>query len=381
MRLNYVTTYDAKDILNFSGLGYFIANTLEQKNFKLNYVDKLTMQFGIYQRLKKIGYSKLFNKQYSPDRNLQVAKSYSQQIMKRLDGNSDPIFSPGTIPLALLETKNKKIVYTDATFNSLIGFYESFSNLANETKNDGHILEKAALDNVDIAIYSSQWAANSAINYYKINPNKVFVVPFGANIQHSYPYSILKRIITQKSFQTCHLLFIGVDWHRKGGEIAYSVTKKLNELGFLTKLHIVGIKNIPENLNPAFIINHGFLNKNLKNDRELLDKLFLQSHFLILPSKADCTPIVISEANSYGLPCLCSDVGGIPSLIFNESNGKLISRSDGDKGYVDFIIANLTDQKIYFDLCLSAYEIYSTKLSWESCGRELGNIILKSQLL
>ena len=64
-------------------------------------------------------------------------------------------------------------------------------------------------------------------------------IEFGANIdnqdvvEHTFNYT-----------DHLHVLFLGVDWVRKGGEIAVKTCRLLNGNGIKTTLHVVGIKNL-----------------------------------------------------------------------------------------------------------------------------------------
>ena len=64
----------------------------------------------------------------------------------------------------------------------MLNFYPEFSNLCNETIRNGNGMEQAALSNCELAIYSSEWAAASAINNYQVDREKIKVVPYGANL-------------------------------------------------------------------------------------------------------------------------------------------------------------------------------------------------------
>lgn len=96
--------------------------------------------------------------------------------------NVDVVFSPGTIPIAHLKTNYPIVFWADATFAGMIDFYPSFSNLCSRSIRDGNRMEQAALSKCSLAIYSSEWAAKTALDNYDVNPQKVKVVPFGANI-------------------------------------------------------------------------------------------------------------------------------------------------------------------------------------------------------
>ena len=61
----------------------------------------------------------------------------------------------------------------------------------------------------------------------------------------------------------------------------------------------------------------------MSTERDTLYRAFAESHFLVLPTQADCTPLVIAEANAFGVPCLVSVLGGLPTLVQDGQNGRL----------------------------------------------------------
>lgn len=54
------------------------------------------------------------------------------------------------------------------------------------------------------------------------------------------------------------------------------------------------------------------------------ETLFLTHDLFILPSHIEALPVSILEAMSYGMPILSSRVGGIPELVIDGENGRLI---------------------------------------------------------
>ena len=57
---------------------------------------------------------------------------------------------------------------------------------------------------------------------------------------------------------------------------------------------------------------------------EKKDLLFRASNVYILPSYYEGLPLSILEAMSYGLPIIASDVGGIPDILNNYTNGLMV---------------------------------------------------------
>jgi hypothetical protein len=92
----------------------------------------------------------------------------------------------------------------------MVDFYPDFTNLCTETIRHGNEMEQSALSRCRLAIYSSEWAANSAIQHYNVNPTKVRVVPFGANIECDRRIEDIARIASSKTFNVIKLLFC---WH------------------------------------------------------------------------------------------------------------------------------------------------------------------------
>ncbi|TLV00780.1 glycosyltransferase family 4 protein [Dyadobacter luticola] len=374
MNISYVTTYNANDIHNWSGLGYMIAKALEGQNNHIDYIGNLTSSPNIEMYLRKL-YFKVLGKDFDFGREIHTAQQYARQISPRIKANTDVIFSPGTIPVSLLETNKPKVFYTDATLAGMIGFYKYLSNLSSVSIKHGNFLEQSALDSCQLAIYSSDWAANTAIKHYGTNPEKVKVVPFGSNLDSEKSIDDIKLLISQKSRQECHLLFLAVDWERKGGDLALQITRSLNEQGVKTILHIVGIKELPFDKIHPFVRTHGFVSKASKEGKDLMNELIEKSHFLILPTRADCTPVVFSEANSFGLPCITTEVGGIPTIIRDGINGRAFSLNAAPESYAEYIESIFSDWNLYADLALSSFNEYESRLNWNVAGKTITRLM------
>jgi glycosyltransferase involved in cell wall biosynthesis len=375
MRISYVTTYDATNIQNWSGLGHSIAKMLENQNAEIEYIGNLHTHFEVYYKLKQDVYKLFSNKPFLLNKEPFIAKQYADQVRNKLTNNTDIIFSPGTLPIAFLNTKKPKVFYTDATFAGMIGFYEGYSNLCKETIRHGNYLEQKALESSQLAIYSSDWAARTAIDNYDVNPNKVKVVPFGANIVHSKDLNAIKHIINCRTKNTLNLLFIGVEWIRKGGDLAVKIAKELNARGLKTTLHIVGIRKLPLDHIPDFVINHGFISKSTIEGTNKINELLEKCHFLLVPSIAEAYGLVFCEANAFGLPNISSNVGGISTIIKDDVNGKMFSLNSNVNEWVDYISCTFTNKARYDSFCLSSFNEYKERLNWEVAGKTIMKFI------
>ncbi|MFM6277313.1 MAG: group 1 glycosyl transferase, partial [Dolichospermum sp.] len=295
MKIAYVTNFDTRTLSNmWSGTGYYIAQALQKQSIPLDYIgpleDRLALQFV---SKFKSRYYKYLGKNYIKYINPLILKDYGKQIHQKLKSiETDIIFSAGSDSIAYLECEQPIVFWADATFANLIDFYPGYSNLCQESLQNAHLIQSMSLEKSHFAIYSSDWAAQTAINYYNADPDQVKVVPFGANIENSLTIHDIKSQIESRPKNQCKLLFLGVDWLRKGGNIALEIAKKLNNLGLNTELTIVGCQpNLDENL-PDFVKVLGFIPKSTSEGKNKIYQLIADSHLLILPSIADCSPIV-----------------------------------------------------------------------------------------
>jgi glycosyltransferase involved in cell wall biosynthesis len=373
MKIAYVSTYDSDDIHNWSGTGYYIKNTLKQQGFEVITIGSLNEKMVLFFKAKSFYYKKILKKNYLRDREPFLLKYYSKQVEQSLlNCDYDIVFSPGTIPIAYLNCNKPIIFWTDATFAGMVNFYPSFSKLDIRTIKNGNNMEQLSLTRCHTAIYASDWAAKSAIDNYNVNPEKIKVLPFGANFVSALTFNDLKIHIINKDYNTCKLLFIGVDWDRKNGDLVVETAKVLRDMGINVELHIVGCE---PDINQPFIIKHGFLSKNNEKQRNILYKLFLNSHFLFVPSKSECYGVVFAEASSFGLPSISTNVGGIPTVINDGINGKLFNLSTSPNIIAEFIKNCFLNRDYYIKLSLSSYEEYILRLNWEVIGEKLKSII------
>lgn len=381
MNLAYVTIYDARSLKGsneWSGTGYYIAQSLKNQSTSLEYIGPLQDDVALktISKIKRHYYENFQQKNYQKDPDPLTLKHYARQVAQKLKNtHSNIVFSATVNPIAYLECDQPIAFWADGTFANIQNFYPQYANLPQEVIQDWHQMEKLALQKTKLAIYSSDWAAKSAICDYGADPAKVKVVPFGANVESSLTFATVKDAIETRPSDRCKLLFMAVDWHRKGGNVAYQVAEKLNQSGLKTELTVVGCQPPSEASLPDFVKALGFISKSTNEGKAKIKKLFLESHFLILPTIADCTPIVFCEANSLGVPCLSTTVGGVPTMIHNDVNGRLFNKNAQISEYCDYITNLFANYSNYKNLSSSAFNEYESRLNWKVAVQQVKDFL------
>jgi glycosyltransferase involved in cell wall biosynthesis len=178
----------------------------------------------------------------------------------------------------------------------------------------------------------SSWCARGISADYGIDPDRVHVVPGGANLDR---WQFVDR--THHSGPT-RILMVGGEFHRKGGEhllrFAEQAASRDVEFDIVTwpaqlpdrVREILGnpapFERVSKNLGPWLpnVRVHCGINP---NTRELIE-LYARADVFCLPTQGDFSSIASLEAMATGLPVVVGAVGGIPELIGEGETGFLV---------------------------------------------------------
>ena len=276
------------------------------------------------------------------------------------------------MPITFLDTRIPIIFYTDATFNSMINYYEEFTNVSSFSIHEGNYLEKKALNNATKVIYSSDWAKESAINFYKINPSKISVINFGLNLCNNFTMKdVLESVDKKNQSNIIKLFFMGVDFKRKGGDKAVQICKYINDMGYKCELFLAGDKYNTIQFEQQYIHNIGYLNKNIEKDNKIITEMYRTSHFFLLPTRSEAYGIVFAEASSYGLPSITTNTGGVSSVVKNGLNGFTLDVDEDVSTFGNLIINLFLDKKEYKHLAKNTFLEYENRLNWNVVEKEI----------
>jgi glycosyltransferase involved in cell wall biosynthesis len=171
-------------------------------------------------------------------------------------------------------------------------------------------------------------------------------------------------------------LFLGVDWKRKGGEIAFDSMVALERAGIRASLTVCGCQP-PASYFHSKMKVIPFLDKNNSNDRGKLIDLLLNSDFLLLPTRSEAYGIVFCEANAFGLPVIATDTGGVSEIVKNGYNGFLLSPNAEASDYARIIMQIWNDEVRYLELVENSRKSYDQRLNWDAWGKAVKKAIGK----
>lgn len=366
--IGYISPDDPKDRRPQSGTNFYVCQALKQQGYKVAWIP---VHANLIAKALLTG-MKVLRRIFKVD-----MPGTESLIYCRLLGNTasqakidtcDILFCPFTKVYG--HKINKPYIYmADALFSLPLGYYWKDKKSA-FVINEGNKLQKRILDSSTGLIFSSKWAADEAIKFYGQEKSKVHVVEFGANIDD-------KDIIEKKYSYNGHLdiLFLGVDWKRKGGQIAVDACKWLNDNGVPSTIHIVGIRELDEKIMSLPYVNYiGFLNKNKPEQYSKLVEVIKKCQLMLLPTVAECSAIAFCEASAYGLPVFSHITGGTQNYVFDGKNGYLLPLGSAPSDFGRKIKECLESGELE-RMSETAKEVYRERLNWKVWGRAVSNII------
>ena len=119
-------------------------------------------------------------------------------------------------------------------------------------------------------------------------------------------------------------------------------------------------------------------------DQDHILDYYQMADIFVLPSFAEGLPVVLMEAMAMGIPCITTNITGIPELIQNEQNGLLVPASDVD-GLINAIRYLIENPPIYLQISeasrnkvLAEYDLFKNTQHLFNILTQNLNVLLKS---
>jgi glycosyltransferase involved in cell wall biosynthesis len=292
---------------------------------------------------------------------------FAAQIKRHLRAQpADLVFCPSTIPIAMLDCREPIVFWTDAIAEQMFDYYPNryFSDIPEVCRRAAAQQERAALSRAALGVYSSGWAAEAAISVHGACLDRLMVLPFGSNLDDIPSPAEVERMIAGRASDRLRLLFIGMEWKRKGGPVALAVTAALNARSRPASLVVIGAPELVGTDLPPWVRHLGVCDKNAPNGARRIAEELTRAHFLLLPTVADATPVVISEAASFGVPTVATRVGGLGAVVQLGRNGSLVEPDAPIDRYIEILEAGSADPGAYRRICLASYAFFLEQLDW-----------------
>jgi glycosyltransferase involved in cell wall biosynthesis len=369
-RLLFLSPGDPRDVRQWSGILYFLYAALEQEATSSGWLCG-HMSSGAFDLLAR-ALNKLLRKSGIPI-DCRFSTTYAALagafLSIRLLFVRDAVLVAVAASncIAYLKTSHPVIYVSDATFRAISDFYPAFRAFPGWLKRAGEQNEKQTLGRARFVLYTSHWAAQSAERDYGFPAERIVEIPFGPNI----PPAVIEQYQAEKEIRPggeIVLLFVSADWQRKNGETVLAVGQALVAAGLKARLILIG--DIPEQVRRLpFADVRGMLRKSDPAQLAEICEAYRQAHFVFLPSTADASPVVFSEAQAFGVPSIAYAVGGVGSAVLDGKTGFLLPLGSGADAFAKVIADCAGDPERYRRLSANCRERYRREANWGAWAR------------
>ena len=373
IKIAIIQREDARDVKCHSGVFYFMAKALEKHVGEIVYVcpDDSLLTGAILNAGRVLDHTShaIFGRHISAYHHRILSKRLAHTFAPRLAHcGCDVIFAPNaSAEIANLSTSIPIVYRTDMNWSDMVDYYPSSTFLFEFSRAEGDRIEAAAVGKASALVYPSAWAARTAIEHYKADARKVHIIPSGANFENAEMPS-REAALRHSLGGGVALLWVGVDWQRKGGVIAYECLLELLRGGLDAKMVVCGCVP-PERYRHPKIEIVPFLSKADPVQRRRLSQLFLEANYFLFPTLAEAYGIVLCEASAHGLSSLARNTGGVGGAVTDGENGYLLPPDATGKQYANKILEIVQDSGTYERLVLSSRMAYEERLNWDAWGR------------
>lgn len=237
---------------------------------------------------------------------------------------------------------------------------------------------KYSISKAKSVVTISQFTKNQIVDYYKIEPNKIFVTypGFDAKIYHNnYVDEEIAKIKEKYGLQK-YLIFVGTIQPRKNIQRLILAFQKISKTFSDLQLVIIGRKGwmweetLEMMKNPLWskkLIYPGYL-PNID-----VAKLYHGAECFVLPSLYEGFGLPVIEAMACGCPVVISNVSSLPEIA---GNSAVYIQPDSIDSIVQGIVNVIRKDQAYFkaDLIKRGFSQVK-KYSWEKCGSQILEVL------
>jgi glycosyltransferase involved in cell wall biosynthesis len=370
VKLALVSLNDSTDVLQWSGLNYHIARSLEHAGATVVRVGPLTHPWTSGMKLRR-RWCGLWGQAYHANMEASALDAFGAQARAAIPGDVDAVVALTTMIAASLDGLRAPVIsWDDASPAALVDYYPEFERLSPRSARDAATMGRRAAQNVRLAMYASEWAADGAREAYGLPIDRVAVVPFGANLETLPSADETHSAIAARPRTRCRLLWVGVDWERKRGDLVVEIAQRIAAHGIPVDLTVVGCRPPGDRELPEWVQAEGYVSKRTASGVARLAKLYARSHFLVMPSAAEAYGLVYAEAAAFGVPSVATRTGGVPTVVVDGETGVLDDPHATAESYAGRILGLIKDRPRYEAMAHAAAARAATMLNWDVAGRE-----------
>lgn len=218
-------------------------------------------------------------------------------------------------------------------------------------------LEKALYQNAARILTTNEYVRRSIIDDYGASPDHVVTVGYGVSLEKLPDF--------KKDYDNKTILFVGMDFERKGGFTLLKAFKMVREEIPEARLIIVGPNKKILNIDQPGVEMVGHV-----SDRKRMEEFYKQASIFVMPSICEPFGLVFLEAMAYKLPCIGTTNDAMPEIIEDGETGFTLP-ADDPKVLAQKIIFLLKDRGLMKKMGESGQKRILQHFTWDKTTRRI----------
>ncbi len=214
--------------------------------------------------------------------------------------------------------------------------------------------QRVFFDSCSLIFPRSHWCRDSLLYDYDQPSEKLHVTFSGANV---VPDSGVRKVLDGKT-----VLFVGLDWQRKNGQLALNAFTLARKARPDLVLHVVS--NAPRNLAVDGVTFHRRIDSD--NQRKLAE-LYTNASLFLLPSAFEPWGNVFVEAFAFGCPVILLDRCAARDIVGDDVVGTRLATAE-PPALAGVILSWLNDPAKLRAGSARAFELSQSKLNWDKAA-------------
>lgn len=210
-------------------------------------------------------------------------------------------------------------------------------------------LEKTIYQNATVNFTMSDHVSRSIAQDYGCPPEKIVRAFAGSNVD-------MRAVPRRKRYDKKNILFVGVDWERKGGPLLVEAFKQVLQSHPDAQLTIVGCSPQVDGPN-CHVVG--------RVPKEEMGRYYADATVFCLPTRREPFGFVFIEAMAYKLPIVASNIAAIPDFVYAGRNGYMVDPDDVD-GLADALCDLVADPARCRAFGEFGHTMVSPLYSWET---------------
>jgi glycosyltransferase involved in cell wall biosynthesis len=229
--------------------------------------------------------------------------------------------------------------------------------------------ERKVAQKMDRVFVMGDYLAKSFEEDLGVSPHRIINISHGANLDE------IPTPDPQKNYASLEVLFVAVEFERKGGRVLLPAFQRVREQIPGAVLHVIGTRGEPPADLPLENVKwHGFMRKEVPAEAAVIEDLYRRCSVFVLPSFYEPFGISVSEAMLYGIAPIITGDWGVAEKVVPGVSGLHVKAGD-EAGLAAALLELLSDPEKAASFGRAARQRGLDFFTWPAVVKNLGKAL------